>query len=262
MKSDPTLKRRDAEKKPVTLTVLDTLEVLPPGAPPDPWARARRLVEGARFGAKLSVACQVMAGMELIDIRAQFGNHQGKRTDLPTSPRDGGKLNWEDHVKAELGIGAETARRWMEMAKAMKPRLKKLDGFSALPVLELPMGEWSPDQTSLLNDAVKKLTDGKSQADFLEELGVAKKAQGSGAKGGNHGGGKNEDPNDPAEVARVMIHVPVAELYTHVFDKHYPHLQAKEMAELAEMLSEMARKAKEAVKPKKEKRSAKLLTSK
>jgi hypothetical protein len=162
-----------------SLADLDALSV----APADPWQRAREYVRGASMAAKMTVAFQVLTGFELIALKKQAAVQHGG--DRKSSAKDSHLITWEDLVKSELGIGKDTARTWMKMAEAIRPRLKKLGGsFEALPMLELAPAQWNDEQRDTLAAAVKKATDGKTQLDFLEELGLAKKPQGSGGKGG------------------------------------------------------------------------------
>lgn len=231
-----------AARRPVTLANLDAASVEPPpadvveGLPPsaakfletevlppvaagqsivvpasslpadDPFARARSYVRGAEMAAKISVAFQALTGLELIAIKKELGyTHGGARN---SSAKDS-HLTWEDLVKRELGIGKDTARTWMAMADAMKPRLKKLEGgLAALPLLELPPAQWTEEQSGQLTKAVKKLTDGKTQLAFLEELGLAKKPRGAGAKGG-HQPGDGETPADTPEQRAIDIWTPI-----------------------------------------------------
>jgi hypothetical protein len=175
------------------LASLSDLDALTAG-PPDPWRRAREYVRGASMAAKMTVAFQVLTGFELIALKKDSGVQRGG--DRRSNPKDSG-LKWEDLVKSELGIGDDTARTWMKMAEAIRPRLKKLGGsFEALPMLELPPAQWNDEQRATLATVVKKATDGKTQLDFLTELGLAKKPQGSGVKGG----AKPANPATPATV--------------------------------------------------------------
>jgi hypothetical protein len=76
------------------------------------------------------------------------------------------------------------------MAEAVKPRLKRLGGLRALmeDILSKPLSALSSEQTLLLTEAVDKVADGKSQMEFMWELGIAKRPQGVAAKGGATGG--------------------------------------------------------------------------
>jgi hypothetical protein len=180
-------------------------------ATPSPagWSAVRQYVDMAEKFTRCQLACQVMAGFELNELHKVLGIRHGKRTDL-TSPIVGEvnlkPLSWPDLVKREAGISEQTSRNWMAMATAVKPRLKKLKGSDRLrALLQQHPSEWTKDDTELMRAAVHKITDGKTQTDFLEELGLAKKPQGSGAVGGYHpSGAQPQGPEAQLEAAKLQ----------------------------------------------------------
>lgn len=186
-------------------------EVMPTGS----VDRIRRYVDAAEKLIRGSLAMQVMAGFELSELhkRSPF-SHGGKRrsssqranligvgTENPAlgdssshdanliDPTFSGHSNWADYVQQTFGVSYDTARRWMAMADAARSRLKRLDGWSALvkDLLDRPITALSEREMEVLNKGVQKLTDGRSQMDFLVELGLAKKP-GNPSLGGNTGG--------------------------------------------------------------------------
>jgi hypothetical protein len=186
-------------------------EVMPTGS----VDRIRRYVDAAEKLIRGSLAMQVMAGFELSELhkRSPF-SHGGKRrsssqranligvgTENPAlgdssshvanliDPTFAGHSNWADYVQQTFGVSYDTARRWMAMADAARSRLKRLDGWSALvkDLLDRPITALSEREMEVLNKGVQKLTDGRSQMDFLVELGLAKKP-GNPSLGGNTGG--------------------------------------------------------------------------
>jgi len=146
------------------------------------WSSVRQYANAARQFSRAQVACQVLAGLELLALRKAHNITNGKRPDLPAGP------TWADLVAEHAGISDETARRWCLMAHAIRPRLKKLPGVGALfrELLLRPIGELTQDQQLLLEQAVHKATDGYTQTEFMRELGLAK-GHGAG-KGGDLGG--------------------------------------------------------------------------
>lgn len=147
------------------------------------WVRVRRYTEAARQFGRAQVACQVLAGLELIELRKQNKIRPGRPTD-PMAPQ------WADLVAEHAGISDETARNWIRMAEGVRPRLKKLPGVGALfrELLEVPLHQLTVEQHHLLEEAVHKATDGMTQIEFLRELGIAKQPAGHGATGGDRGG--------------------------------------------------------------------------
>lgn len=161
--------------------------------------------------ARASLAMQVMAGFELLEIKAQSPYTRGGRRTPKSNPHDAGLTKnaqdsallaktapsnpfegwptWETFLHQALGISADTAGRWMAMAENARHRLKKLDGWGALvrDLMERPIADLNPEEVDVLSRAVAKITDGRTQLDFLAELGIVKRP-GNPALGGNTGG--------------------------------------------------------------------------
>lgn len=161
--------------------------------------------------ARASLAMQVMAGFELLEIKAQSPYTRGGRRTPKSNPHDAGLTKnahdsavlaktapsnpfdgwptWETFLNQALQISADTAGRWMAMAENARPRLKKLDGWGSLvrDLMERPISDLNPDEVEVLSRAVAKITDGRTQLDFLAELGIVKRP-GNPALGGNTGG--------------------------------------------------------------------------
>lgn len=174
--------------------------------------RLRQYATASDRFARASLAMQVMAGIELLDIKrsAPYG-HGGKRTrissrhddDLPKNANDSASLaktgqgndpfagfaTWDAFLTQNLGISVATAGRWIAMAEAARPRLKRLDGWGSLvrDLMERPIATLDPSEIDVLAKAVAKITDGRTQLDFLQELGIVKKP-GNPSLGGNTGG--------------------------------------------------------------------------
>lgn len=153
---------------------------------------------------RAQVACQVMAGFELIEAKKRLGFVQGGRrkaaTECPWK-------DWGDFVRSGCGISDDTARTWMQMAEALRPRLRKLPGMGALmrDLVSRPLAELTQPQRQLLCESVEKLADGKSQMEFLFELGLAKKPQGAAAKGGDVGSASGAGAKAPATAEAMLL---------------------------------------------------------
>lgn len=186
-------------------------------------ARCRQYAETSQKFARASLAMQVMAGMQLAEIKRLSPYTQGRKRTPKSNPHDAGLTptppsgkkphdagisenpnemevfgsadpfagfsTWEDFLKGSLGISADTAGRWIAMADAARPRLKRLDGWAALitDLIDRPISGLSDDEVGVLSKAVAKLTDGRTQLDFLAELGLVKKP-GNPQLGGATGG--------------------------------------------------------------------------
>lgn len=186
--------------KPTPKTI--TLEVVPPEAQPlalskamqkkidtapmsvlGTWDGARRWIADAKRAHEFALACQIMVGFELLTLREHHGETRGRPT--ADGDPDERKVSFEDLAQNETGIGPRTVFRLMAMAEKAVPLLRKrsqiLRGFDprSVPLSSLP----SP-QLDALSSAVRKLTDGLTQSEFLVELGLAKAPQGSRTMGG------------------------------------------------------------------------------
>jgi len=232
---------------------LDTFEHLPPVKKADERTEAVRWCRLSAAMKKADLAAQVMSGIWLDRVYEKFavkrggakpgagrpsksGEFKPKRLGLNSEP-DEKPFNWEAFCKEECGICDETAHTRRAMAQEAKKRLKKLKIEDAEitfeHLFELPIEAWSDQELELVTKVVAKLTDSKSQMDFLEELGLTAK-QGK-TKGGNTGGGRGNAPNpeDPAEIASTLLYEPLMEiakdwhsqeqdapLWTHLTDAH------------------------------------------
>jgi hypothetical protein len=163
------------------------------------WSQAAHWVNAIKLFEVSRLAAQVMAGFELIQLHEHYAVKAGR-------PKKeffhGERIEWSDVVKERLGISESSAWRWMEMAKAARPRLKKLGaGFGELIELMLTNpGAVQPDQLETVRGAVAKLTDGYTQLEFMEEMGLVKLSR-SGATGGARTKTKADDAEkSPAEL--------------------------------------------------------------
>lgn len=125
-----------------------------------------------RFG-QATIACQIMAGFALLDLKRAVGRGPGRASASDDS------ATWEQMVEIHCGISTVTAWRWMRMAHAVKPRLKRLAGADRLrALLDSSPLEWSHDDSELLHRAIEHITDGRTQTDFMAEIGLLKKSPG------------------------------------------------------------------------------------
>lgn len=179
-----------------TPKTIDVAQVSPPGLPaPLPkanspvaitstWDGVRHWLNAAKMFEQGKLFSQVMIGFELLALRKAHGTNQGKRRDLrdTTSPQaaekltsdqqnqGNAKLDWPELVKKEAGISDDTAARYMDLAKAATPRLKKLPALKNFDPLAMPLAQLPAPQKSAMEKAVRKLTDGRTQTDFFAAL--------------------------------------------------------------------------------------------
>jgi len=170
--------------------------------------RLKLYASSSDWFARASLAMQVMCGITLRDIKRVSPYTQGRKALPGKKPHDAGFSEngpemgisvasdpfagfstWEAFLKGTAGISADTAGRWMAMAEAALPRLRKLDGWGDMiqSLLDRPISNLAPEEVEMLSKAVAKITDGRTQLDFLVELGIVKRP-GNPALGGNTGG--------------------------------------------------------------------------
>lgn len=159
------------------------------------WEGARAWLSYARKFEECKLWSQVMLGFELLELHRKMNVKRGgdrRSVTAQIKPNNLG-LNWEDTCRKEADLSDTAAGYVMKMAQAAAPRLRKMIGAKDLDLINTPISELPEVQRTLLSDAVKKITDGKTQMDFGIEFGVYKKPQGSGAKGRKPGeGGKRK----------------------------------------------------------------------
>lgn len=119
--------------------------------------------------------------------------------------KDVGHGAWEEYFAQHFdgqGITLRTAQNYMRLADGLKSKaLKNATGVSFLKLLDTAPSELSKDNQEKLTKAVAKMTDGASLTDLYKEMGIVKKAQGSGAKGGN----THDDKTPPKEMQTAEV---------------------------------------------------------
>ena len=161
-----------------------TIEVKPAAKPgavtvTGTWDGVRHWLDTARMFEQGKLFAQVMTGFELMELQKNNGIQNGSKAHLSQN----GKGDWESILKKEAGLAQSTAYRFMSMAKAAAPRLKKLPLLKDFDPMAKPLSTLSAPQREAMATAVKKLTDGKTQAEFGEALGLWKKPPGAGVTG-------------------------------------------------------------------------------
>ena len=141
------------------------------------WAEVRQWVNDSAKFQHASLCCQVMAGFILDELREHYGITQGKRTDL-NFPNDSG--SWPELCKTYIGKTDDTARKWIDMSRGVKSLWKKLPAREKLKALmSVPPSKWTEDDSKLIADATHKITDGRTQLEFMMDLGCCKKPSGN-----------------------------------------------------------------------------------
>jgi hypothetical protein len=196
----------------------DKLQKLNPSTPAQitgTWDGARQWISSAGLFEQGKLFCQVMAGFELVELHKRHGVVNGSNQHQMRVSQDGKtsgirgsgeKLNWDEVLAKETNLSSSTAYRFMDMAKAAAPRLKKIVALRGFDPLNKPMALLTAPQKQALQAGVRKLTDGKTQRDFCEDQGLWKKPQGSGATGRapGEGGSRKLSLGERAELLKVQ----------------------------------------------------------
>ena len=162
------------------------------------WDGARHWLNAAGMFEQGKLFSQVMVGFELAALQKTHGIVNGSKAHLS---QDGKGDDWETILKKETGLSQSTAYRFMSMAKAAAPRLKKFPALKNFDLFAKPLSLMPAPQREAMENAVKKITDGKTQAEFGEQLGLWKKPHGSGATGRAPGEGGEKKKFSIAEMA-------------------------------------------------------------
>jgi hypothetical protein len=147
-----------------TLTKLNS-----PGIPTTPKDAVAYWDNLASQFARGSVASQIMCGFAGIEWKKEMGfKHGGNRASA-----DDSALGIRESVEAAFAFSYDTFRERVKMAEGVRADFKKLglaDRFKAL--LQTHPSEWSERDTKMISGALHKVTNGMSQADFFEKLGI------------------------------------------------------------------------------------------
>jgi|ERR1035437_358981 hypothetical protein len=147
------------------------------------WSQVKYWANIAGKFQQASLAAQVMAGFTLNELRKEFSK-PGARTDLATSPNDSGRLGWKETCRKNCGISEDTARNWINMSEGIKSRWKKLAPQERIrELMRVPVSDWTDKDSTLICDALAKVTDGATQLEFMRELGLAKQVKGANSTG-------------------------------------------------------------------------------
>jgi hypothetical protein len=172
------------------------------------WDSARHWLSYAGQFERCKLYCQVMLGFELITLKKLHCSHGGDRksTEAKSSDQNDHLIRWDDVVAKELGLKHGSAVRFEAMARNATPILKKLPALKEFDPISKPIALLPAPQKAALEKGLRKMTDGITQKEFGEHLGLWKVPQGSGAKGRKpgEGGRKKLSLAEQAELLRAQ----------------------------------------------------------
>jgi hypothetical protein len=147
------------------------------------WDSARQYLAGVQQALRLSIAGQVLIGMELMQIKKDLGFTHGNNKGGPRGQFVHTERTWAEWVTAELGVSYKSADRMILMFDAARSRIKKIGHTGDLPggskklalICDARPATLSPEDREKLAAVVERITDGASQSELLEELRLVKK---------------------------------------------------------------------------------------
>ena len=182
--------------------------------PQGTWQAAKTWLDHAQKFEQCKLWSQVMCGFELIELNKQW-KRQGARTDIADGPPQGPLTSsqpetkfdsFQDAVEKELSVSIATAYRFIDMAKAAAPKLRKISGLEDFDPSAIAISAMTAPKQELLAQAVHKITDGKTQLEFALDLGLCKALPGANVPGRDPGDGgrKKISLDEAAQIARDM----------------------------------------------------------
>ena len=157
------------------------------------WSRARAMLSGIKTMVRMTLAAQVMLGLELQTLKVELGFcGSGRRKERPNdSVFKSLNRTWEQWCKAELGISPDGADNFISLYEAAKLRIKKHGGQpKLLSLVETHPSKFTKQDSDLLSGMVDKLCFGETQKSLLEELRIYKRSETT--TGGNTSTGKKK----------------------------------------------------------------------
>jgi hypothetical protein len=147
------------------------------------WDTARTYLAGVQQALRLSIAGQVLVGMELMQLKKDLGFTGRANNKSPYGQFVHTERTWSEWVSAELGISYKTADRMILMFDAARARIKKIGHTGDLPggtkklalIVDSRPATLAEEDRVKLAAVVDKITDGCTQADLLAELKITKK---------------------------------------------------------------------------------------
>jgi hypothetical protein len=151
-----------------------------------------------------TAAMMALWGFELQRLHKKHGiSRGGDRRSDQNRKSAALKPTWEDLVKAELDISADTATRYMEMAKNAKKRSATLAELED-KLLTIPFEQLPPKLQEKAIEATNGVMDGRSAAEAARDFGIARKEKGTFTKQ-NKGGNSTARKTTPEEDAQDIF---------------------------------------------------------
>jgi hypothetical protein len=171
--------------------------------------------------------------------------------ELKALKKEAGHGAWEDYFETHLarhGLSDRTARNYMRLADGLKGKALKSASVAVLELLDSAPSALKPAEQEKLTKAVAKMTDGATLSELYQEMGIAKKPQGSAAKGGKlKKGDKDDDESEEpvmteAEGRRLRVTALITTLTEAIADEPWNAGTVDQRSELHGLLVDCAAK--------------------
>lgn len=189
-----------------TKTTLAAVTVLPPEAADlnADFNHARLLLSAVKGSIEQAAGLMVLFGIEARRLKKLHGVKAGR----PANSRTGAGITWPEICKREFGVSDDTVARYILMADATKSRSNVLtelaDKLLTVPLISLPA-----EDRERVEGAVRKITDGQTAKDLMQEWGIARKdariTEAHRHKGGNSTVKKSTPEEDAQERLRPLL---------------------------------------------------------
>lgn len=183
------------------------------------WDQARNILAGIQQALRISIAGQVLLGLELKNLKKDLGFTHGNNQHTARTAQVGQSSTWADWVKAELGLSKTTADRMIDMFDAAKARIKKLGHTGDLPggtkklalLCDSRLSTMTDEDRESLHKVIERITDGETQKSLLEDLRLIKRHVS--LTGGDTSAHKKDKPSEAEMMAQLSFKFfcPIAE---------------------------------------------------
>lgn len=150
------------------LTVVPSdLELVAESAASQEFAQARTYLQAGKAMAHGAAACMVLLGCELKRLKAETGETRGR----PKKSASMRTISWNDRLQAELGISADTAGRYIDLADKARGRLPEVARI-ADELLSTPLAQLAETERAALVERIQCQLPAATGTQLMFEWGV------------------------------------------------------------------------------------------
>lgn len=211
--------------------------------------KAREFYEASLVAQGYVLAFQALAGYELLAVRHALGETRGRKSKQAAltqasasaifdqdcaEPEADEKRSVFDKIAEAYGISRSAAYVFMGMAKKARERF---DFLRALPLIDIPPSKMKSADRDKLITSLQQITDGYTQGDFLELLGMKTRAALPPSREGKRPGRKQTKRERQAQDMRIAWSAFISSFTA----GHFHLLDDEELTSMEEQLANGAR---------------------